>query len=202
MVKGRESVSLIELSGEIFQCFFRKNASMPLQSKQHEDTFNSLMRFLNGKNRKIHFFFIDYEKENLPDHDGYTQGNYLAAASTFFKNNDIFSKTTDAIYLVITKSDLMPCKDVDKNKLYKKRVEYSKEHLKTNNFTAFVNILKNRCKQHSINAGKLTVEPFSLGKVYFQSICNFDTSSAEKLIDILVDRIPANRKSIIDVLNK
>lgn len=191
------SVSLIELSGEIFQCFFRKNANLPLQSQQHENTFNSLIRFLNGRNRKIHFFFIDFEKENDPDSDGYTQGDYLSAASTFFKNNDIFGKSTDAIYVVITKSDLMT-----NAKTYQERVEYSKQHLQTKNFSAFVNALKDRCRQHSINAGKLTVEPFSLGKVYFQQICDFDNSSATKIIDVLIERIPPSKKSILDVFNQ
>lgn len=198
--KGKDnprSVSLIELSGEIFQCFYRKNAKLPLQSPQHENTFNTLINFLKGKNRKIHFFFIDFEKENNLDADGYSQGNYLAAASAFFKNNDIFGKSTDAIYLVITKSDLMP-----EAKTYEERVEYAKHHLKTNNFSAFINTLKDRCQQHSINAGKLTVEPFSLGKVYFGQICDFDNASATKIIDILIDRIAPNKKSILDVFNQ
>jgi hypothetical protein len=198
--KGRDkprSVSLIELSGEIFQCFYNKNASKPLQSQQHEDTFNSLIRFLKGKNRKIHFFFIDFEKENEEDASGYTQGDYLAAASTYFRDNDIFGKSTDAIYLVITKSDLMP-----NTRTYEQRVEYAKNHLKTHNFSAFVNALKARCIQHSINAGILTVEPFSLGEVYFQQICEFDNTSATKIIDILIDRIPPKDKSVLDIFNK
>jgi hypothetical protein len=198
--KGKDkprSISLIELSGEIFQCFFRKNANLPLQSQQHNDTFESLIRFLKGKNRKIHFFFIDFERENNPDMDGYTQGDYLSAASTFFKNNDILGKSTDAIYIVITKSDLMPDAQT-----YSERVKYSIQHLQTHNFSAFINTLKGRCKQHSINAGKLTVEPFSLGKVYFQSICDFEKSSAERILDILIERIRPTRKSILDEFNK
>ena len=70
-------------------------------------------------------------KENKMDIDGFTQSDYLDAASVYFKNNEIFDRTTDAIYLVMTKSDLMP--DV---KDYHERVEYSKMHLKTNNFIA------------------------------------------------------------------
>lgn len=191
------SVSLIELSGEIFQCFFLKNANKSLQSQQHENTFNSLLNFLRSDNRKIHFFFIDFEKENDVDVDGYTQGDYLTAASTFFKNNDIFRKTTDAIYIVITKSDLMPNSDT-----YEKSVIYAKQHLESNNFLAFIKTLKSRCQEHSINAGKLTVEPFSLGKVYFQQICDFDDTAASRIVDILIDRIKPNRKSVLDVFNK
>ncbi|MDR2027375.1 MAG: hypothetical protein LBQ01_07445 [Prevotellaceae bacterium] len=190
------SISLIELSGEIFQCFYNKSAGLPFSTQSHENTFNNLMNFLKSKNRKIHFFFIDYEKENNVDINNHTQSDYLQAAATFFKNNDVFSKATDAIYIVITKSDLMPAKNMTE------RVAFSKQYLQNNNFTAFLNSLKERCKQHSINGGKLTVEPFSLGKVYFQQICSIDREDSERIINILVDRIVPNKKSILDVFNK
>jgi hypothetical protein len=190
------SVSLIELSGEIFECFHHKNAgTLNNMSNAHKDTFNSLISFLKGNNRKIHFFFIDYEKENKLDVKGYTQADYLQAASIFFKNNDVFGKSTDAIYLVITKSDLMPCSKEE-------RINQVSEYLQTHNFTAFVNSLKARCKQHSINGGNLSAIPFSLGKVYFQQICSLDRDSSNKIIDILLDRITPNKKSILDIFNK
>lgn len=191
------SISLIELSGEIFQCFYYKNAGLGLPSQSHHDTFNSLNTFLKGNNRKIHFFFIDYDNENKPDANGYTQSNYLQAASTYFSKpeNKVFGRSTDAVYIVLTKSDLMPCSKED-------WVVNAKEHLSKQNFSSFINTLKDTCKKNSINAGKLTVEPFSLGKVYFQQICDFDESSAIKILDILIDRIAPNKKSILDVFNK
>ncbi|MBK8369780.1 MAG: hypothetical protein IPL20_00080 [Saprospiraceae bacterium] len=54
--------------------------------------------FLKSNNRKVHFFFIDYDRENRPDDDGIKQSDYLAAASTYFKNNAVFGKSTDAIF--------------------------------------------------------------------------------------------------------
>lgn len=189
------SVSLIELSGEIFQCFYNKNANIDLPTQQHEETLETLLRFLSGNNRKIHFFFIDYEKENNVDVGGYTQADYLQAAATYFQNNDIFSSTSDAIYIVLTKSDLMPCEENE-------RVGNLKEYLRDANFTAFVNSLKARCKEHSINAGKMLATHFSLGEVYFQQICRLNTQTSENIIDILIRRIAPNKKSILDVLNK
>jgi hypothetical protein len=190
------SVSLIELSGEIFQCFYHQIAGTPNKlSDTHKTTFNSLICFLKGTNRKIHFFFVDYERENNPDTDGYTQADYLQAAATFFKNNDVFGRSTDAIYLVITKSDLMPG---PKNERINKISEYLSDH----NFKAFVNSLKARCEQNGINAGNLTAIPFSLGKVYFQQICELDRDDAKKIIGILLERIPPKRTSILDVFNR
>lgn len=188
------SVSLIELSGEIFECFLHKNAGKTL-SPRHENTFNTLIKFLNGNNRKIHFFFIDYHKQNEIDDKGYLQSDYLNSASIFFNNNDIFKKSTDAIFIVLTKSDLLNCPKED-------RLKHSIEYLKSESFLAFTNTLKNRCKELSINAGKLTVEPFSLGNVYLKFICDFDNSSAFKIIDILLDRIAPSQRSFFDIFNK
>lgn len=195
--KFSRSISLIELSGEIFQCFLYKNANKPLPSTQHENTFNSLIRFLNGNNRKIHFFFVDYDKENNVDNDGYTQADYLNAAATFFndRHNNLFSRTTDAIYIVITKSDLMDC---DK----KERVNQVSDYLQNNRYTAFVNSLRTKCRDNSINAKRILGTPFALGKVYFKQMCVFDDETSQNIIDILMRRIAPKKQSILDVFNK
>ena len=70
------------------------------------------------------------------------------------------------------------------------------------NYLAFINSIKNSCKKYSINGGKLEVEPFSLGKVYFKHICDFEGTAAEKLVDILLERIAGTKKSILDYFNK
>lgn len=199
--KVTRSVSLIELSGEIFKCFFYKNAGLQLPTQSHEDTFNSLNRFLKTNNRKIHFFFIDYNKENKPDGNGITQSDYLSAASTYFENNAVFNKSTDAIYIVLTKSDLMLDENGNAIKDYNQRVNFAKTYLQ-NNYISFINTIKNSCKKNSINGGKLEVEPFSLGKVYFNGICDFDGTAAEKLVEILMERITGTKKSILDIFNK
>lgn len=199
--KVSRSVSLIELSGEIFKCFFYKNANQQLPTQDHVNTFNSLNKFLNSNNRKVHFFFIDYDRENKPDGSGIKQSDYLAAASTYFKNNNIFGKTTDAIYVVLTKSDLLLDENENLVTGYNSRVDYAIKYLNNQNYIAFINTLKENCKKHSINAGKLTVEPFSLGKVYFKHICDFDGSAAANIVDILMDRIAGTKKSILDFFN-
>jgi hypothetical protein len=195
--KYSRSVSLIELSGEIFQCFLYKNANKPFPTQQHENTFNSLIRFLNGNNRKIHFFFVDYERENTVDDDGYTQADYLNASATFFNNkgNNLFNKTTDAIYLVVTKSDLMDCEK-------SKRVDNISEYLKNNNFTSFVNALRARCRENSINAKRLLGTPFSLGDVYLRQMCLFDDETSRNIIDILMRRIEPKKESVLDLFNR
>lgn len=193
--KKSRSISLIELSGEIFECFYFDNARLPQKSLRHQETFDSLLNHLKSDNRKMHFFFIDYQIGNNNDDSGLKQIDYLDAAATYFKNNKIFSKTTDAIYVVLTKSDLM-------NRPKEEWVEGAIEHLKSNNFISFTNSLKAICEQNSINAGKLTVEPFSIGDVHFRKFCSFDDASAGRILEILNERIPARGKSILDVFNQ
>lgn len=200
--KRSRSVSLIELSGEVFKCFLYKNAGQQLPTQTHEDTFNSLNKFLKSDNRKIHFFFIDYNRENNPDDSGLKQSDYLSAASTYFKNNAVFGKTTDAIYIILTKSDLLLDEQGSFVNEYNKRVEYAIKHLNAQSYKAFINTLKDNCKKYSINGGKLTFEPFSLGKVYFREICDFEGSSASKIVEILMDRIKGSKNSILDIFNK
>lgn len=191
------SISLIELSGEIFKCFLLENSGIELPSDRHRDTLNSLNNFLVGDNRKIHFFFIDYETKNSIDEEGYSQANYLSSAATYFNkpDNNVFNRTTDAIYIVLTKSDLIDCNENE-------RIERAKAYLNDDNYKAFINTIKDKCKKNSINAGILTVEPFSLGKVYFQQVCEFDAAPSRRLLSILFDRIRQDKKSLLDIFNK
>lgn len=194
--KNSKSISLIELSGEIFECFYNENAGKPQKTEKHKRTFDTLLNYLNSKNRKLHFFFIDYQKGNKKDtNTGLTQSDYLNAAKTYFENNKLFEKTADAIYVVLTKSDLMGLPRDE-------WVQGAKDHLEENNFKAFTNTLKNICRKNSINGKKLFIEPFSIGEVYFNNSCAFDDTSASRILEILKNRIPAKRNSITDIFNK
>jgi hypothetical protein len=190
--KYSRSVSLIELSGEIFKCFFYSTAGLPIPDDCIE-TYRTINNYLKGNNRKIHFFFIDYSKHDNIIDGMITQQDYLNAAALYFKQNKIFNKTTDAIFIVTTKSDMMPYNV--------SRIEFAKKYLH-NTFTTFVNTLRDICRTNSINGGILTVEPFSLGEVSFKYICKINRDSSQRIIDILMDRIQPQKKNLFDVFNK
>lgn len=193
--KDKISVSLIELSGEIFQCFLNSNANLPLPTLQHEETFNKLLSMLKGSNRKIHFFFVDYHRSNTADQEDLTQANYLNAAATFFNNSDfnLFKQATDYIYIILTKSDLINGDDASK-------ITQMSNYL-NKNYKSFVESLKAKCKEHEINHGRLMATHFSLGRVYFSEICEFNETTALNIIDILMNKIPSSKKNILDVFN-
>jgi len=189
--KGKQSfVSFKELSGEILQCFYYKSAGLQFPAKlHHQDTFDSLVRLLNGNNRKIHFFIIDYDRDrDIIDANGLTQNDYLEAAVTFFRDNDIFRKSTDAIYIVVTKSDLMPYEK-------ERRAEYAKEYL-NDNYMALITVLQSICMRYSL---KFSTILFSLGNVYFRRICELDREPSKHILDTLINTIKPHKRSILDI---
>jgi len=188
--KYARSVALIELSGEVFKCFCKKNTGEDLGIL--EDTFLTLNNYLKNDNRKIHFFFIDYNPTAI-EQDSYTQSDYLEEASKYFKKEKIFTKSTDAIYVVITKSDLIEGYGTNNNLLADNIDKYMDD-----NFKAFDNYLNNLCRKEKINAGKYDIIPFSIGDVYCKRICKINRKPAEIIINRLFERIQPQRKTIFD----
>lgn len=181
-------IALIELSGEVFQCFFHKVADLPMPGESHIKAFDNLKSYLSGPNRKVHFFVIDLSKSTSETDDlGLTQANYLEAAKEYFSKENMFNKTTDAIYIIATKSDLL---DTDRTR----RSEKAKAHL-TKNYPAFVNVLKDVCRNLNINGRELRFIPFSLGDVFFNRICEFDNHSSNEIIEVLQKHTARNRRS-------
>lgn len=181
--KGKKHpIALIELSGEIFQCYYYKTANLPLPGTSHEVTFKTVTDYLNGPNRKLHFFVFDLSKDpRKKDEYGLCQDDYLNAAQIYFKEKNIFKNSTDAIYIVATKSDLLPG---DETMRASQAESYLKKH-----FSSFVEVLKEVCSSFKINDNnELRVIPFSLGKVYFNYICKFNNVSSSDIIQILKEK--------------
>lgn len=201
--KGERNVSLIELSGEVMESFYNMSAGEGFISTNHEIGFNQVLSYLESKNRKFHFFFVDYAKGNESDliNEKHSQNDYLAQTANYIKSENIFKNNSDSIYVVLTKSDLL--RDEDNEPIFdkRKRTLAAVEYLNTV-YPAFINNLKTVCKDNSINGGNLKVVPFSLGNVYFRDICNFDGSAANDIIDILLDRIVPKKKNFFDFFNK
>ncbi len=180
--KGRK-ISFFELSGEVFKYFYEVAYGYHIikdyNRNEIEKSFNLLKLLLKSNNQKIHFFFIDYNQEtkHTIDENNLTQGNYLAAATVYFRdNNEIFKKRTDAVYVIVTKSDEIKGAD---------RKESAKAFL-DENFGAFMDVLKNQCKKHSVD---FRVKLFSIGDVYFKRICKIDRSYSTDIINDLWERI-------------
>lgn len=178
-------VAIVEISGEIFDCFLHFKEGKKINPHKQE-TFDNLMKLLSGKNRKIHFFVIDsidLISEPKGNNNGLCLNTFLTAAADFFekKRPEIFIKSTEAICVLVTKSDLLPA-DTNEGKmeLIKKRLEVD--------YLRFVMFLQNICKRNRINRGALMIVPFSIGTVYFGNFCIFDGDSSRNLVQVLKDR--------------
>ncbi|MFN3760286.1 MAG: hypothetical protein ACK4SF_13835 [Algoriphagus aquaeductus] len=189
--KNNRKVSFFELSGEVFWYFYElANNSQILDEykrEMNEKTFDTLNLLLNSENQKIHFFFIDYNQEtkHSTDNNGLTQSNYLESAATYFRDqNNIFKKKTDAVYVIITKSDAIKGEN---------KIDIANSFLKEN-FGSFMDVLKNHCHKNSVS---FKVKLFSIGDVYFQRICKINRSYSEEIINELITQVKPTKTSLI-----
>lgn len=181
--RNKRKISFFELSGEVFKYFYElANNSRIIDSSQKDDiekSFQTLDLLLRSSNQKIHYFFIDYNQEtkHSEDSNGLTQSNYLEAAATYFRDrNDIFKRRTDAVYVVVTKSDEIKGADA----------KTQAGNFLDENFGSFMDVLRNQCRGYSID---FKVKLFSIGDVYFKRICRINKSYSKDIINDLLEKV-------------
>lgn len=194
-------ISFFELSGEVFKYFheleYNSNILADDDRGNIEKAFETLDILLSSKNQKIHFFFIDYQQETkgIRDKHNLTQENYLNAAAIYFRDReDIFKKKTDAVYVVVTKSDQIKSDNENTNNLNgEKRTQLAGRFL-SENFGNFMDVIKHRCKKDSVD---FNVKIFSIGDVYFKSICKINYYYATNIVEDLLKKVkPAGESKI------
>jgi hypothetical protein len=196
--KYSRSVSLIELGGEIFQCFVTANEKGEDKIEDNlKPIFRTITSYLQNNNRKIHFFFIDYNPSEKILFGSRTQDDYMAEALKWIEKNRIFKDKTDAIYLVVTKSDMIDGYfDTDKTKLTININEFLNRE-----FKSFRKNLKQICVDEAINNKDFEIIPFSIGDVYFTRICELNTEPSKRILNRLF-KIHPQKKSVLDFILK
>lgn len=200
----KRKISFFELSGEVFKYFYEKaNNTEILYSdtvrQEIKKAFDTLDLLLKSENQKIHFFFIDYNQETkyAADKNGLTQINYLEAAATYFRDAtdengkpiDIFQKKTDAVYVVVTKSDEIKGDDeaIIAEKFLRK------------NFSAFMGVIKRQCEDNNV---QFDAKLFSIGDVIFKKVCIINREYSTDIIEDLLERVkPENNNWFYRKLN-
>lgn len=174
-------LTCVDLAGELVRCMYKSDANENM-SDDEMDALDTLTRVLidnRTKNRKIHFFVLEYGADDRK-YEGLTQNVYLDGALRYIERTGIFKDDTDAIYLMITK--------VDKAKAVKGQLaavlrEYISEY-----YGGFYNGLVKICRDCEINSGNVEIVPFSLGQVCFQDYCLFDEKPAGNVVRKLLER--------------
>ena len=197
---GKEHpITCIDLAGELVRCMYKQDAGEPLTTEQEQvlKTLTDILIDNRTKNRKIHFFVIEYGAEDR-EYEGLPQQDYLAAAVAYIQRTGIFQKDTDGLYLLVTK--------VDKAKVVGKELQEKLKAYISENYQGFYNGLKKICKDNEINGGKVDIQPFTLGKVCFQSYCKFKEDTAAAVVRTLINRSygykPGKWKRFSDSLKK
>jgi hypothetical protein len=172
-------VTCIDLAGETITSMFKSDVGMELTGVQ-ENTLAVVRNMLcdnRTKNRKKHFFVIEYGAENRT-YEGRDQDECLRGAVNYIKSSGIFKNDTDGVYILITKVDETGLKG---EALIEKLRDYIRTH-----YQGFYNNLKKLCEDYEINGGEVIIQPFSLGEVYFNYYCRFDNTYAADVASVLM----------------
>lgn len=176
-------MNLIDLAGELFKSLFYM-----LNDPQTYSTFgapkkDALERTLSylcdekTKNDKIHFFIVAYgeERKTWEDVDLY-MSDFLNTTVAYLNEKKIMQKNTVGVYVLVTKSDLMPC-PVEERKSYAEK--YVKEKMPD-----FYNNIVDICD----NAGVTDLEiiPFSIGSVFAKKLGRFERENTDVVLNKLI----------------
>jgi hypothetical protein len=189
-------VALIDLSGEVFEAFDLKmrnedfSRDIPLTN-----TFNRVINYLNGKNKQIHFFIVDFTVS--PDKrikSGRRQLDYLVSAIEYLNQYNILKKSGEGVFIVASKSDML-----SRNRDQAKIAAIDKLQ---RSYTEFYESLR-RAKARSGMGDDLNVIPFTLGDVYFNDYCFLNEDSPLEIMDWIIKHTGAEiDSSLAKVIKK
>lgn len=189
-------VTFVDLPGETINSMYEVNGCIPLDQERQAalDKTIQLLKGNAGVNRKMHFFVLEYNGHDSL-YKGRTQDVLLTSAMTFIKNTGIFKTETDAVFLLVTKSDLTGAQDpVQRNQIL---AEYIRQYYGT-----FYNGLKKLCGDNEINGGNVDIIPFSIGEVCFKNLCLYQRTTAAEVVKIILERAGGvNRGRAANLLN-
>lgn len=181
--KEMHDLAIIELSGEVFKCFkvamtdgeeyFETDEKDPEKAKLAK-TYKQVKRYLESNNPKYHFFVLDSQSDDAG------QADSLNWAAAYFDENKLFNGTTLGISLIVTKCDrLSPDK---------KQWQACANKCAENRAPALVRSLKQILgpKGLKLTDGRIEIIPLSIGEVFFQKLCIFDSEHATRLVKTLL----------------
>lgn len=183
-------LTFIDVAGEMLISMYMRMAGLQL-TPDRDFMLNKLTEILTDNDkkmtkRKIHFFVIEYggqdRKIELNNGTFVDQVTLLDGVKNYINNHDqIFTRATDAIYILMTKSDLAGGGDIRQE-----LKNYIKDHYQ-GFYRSLVGVCRN--KKYEINKGNVVVMPFTLGDVCFKSLCRFNPLTARNVINTILSRV-------------
>ena len=183
----QHQLMLIDMAGEAFTGIYKSRHGIGM-TEDEKKAVQKIDSYLMGKqsNAKIHFFVVEYggadkivDPRTLP---GITQINILQDVAAYFQEKGIFQKSTVGVYVVVTKCDKIDCSREE-------RAERASEYVSTGQMGTFVDNLKNEYAKGA-RVEEFKKISFSIGDVFARSLCVFDNSDTEKIIEKLLLKTP------------
>lgn len=188
----RYPVTFVDVSGESLKSMYMKMSGIPMDYAR-EGALDKLSEIVGDNTRKvtkrkIHFFVIEYDGHNrmIPLDNGtqVDQMTLLDGVKNYINQfGKVFAEATDAIYILITKSDKA-------GSVFQQPTLSELKNYITTYYSGFYKSLVGLCndKKRQINKGEVKVLPFTLGDICFQSLCKFDPYTANNVINIILER--------------
>lgn len=190
-------VNFVDLAGELFRSMFYKinynsyyEENFDIAQKQALDL--TLKYLSDTENKKIHFFIVAYGEERQKWRgEDIRMVDFLSSTMTYLRDQKIIRKGTNGVYILVTKSDNMPCPK-EERKAFAER--YVKDKM-----SSFYNSVENICKKAGVR--DFEVIPFSVGDVFAQKLCIFDKKNTNEVLDKLILKTPKIREGFVKFLN-
>lgn len=181
-------MTLIDLAGETITGIYRAANPDVFPNNPSEQLVNQVKTYLkNDNNNKVHFFIVEYGKSDGTI-EGTTQGNILDNLAVYLENEKILRKSTVGVYVIVTKTDKIPCAKEDRP-----RMAYEYVQTQLGSFWQNLNIA---CKKAGIS--EPSTLSFSIGDVFAQNLCKYDGTDTTKIIKKIL--MKTHVKSWLDYL--
>lgn len=199
-------LTLIDMSGELMCAILRDK----LGEAQMDDTEmitklnkilapNSTMdrRKEKNANRRIHIFLLEYGAHESKFND-YLGTYYLEGTLGYLKKKNLLAYSTDAVYIMLTKVD-KAFEEFEKQDEQERDFNSFLNNYLNTHYTGICNLLQEQCKMHSLNGGNLQFFPFSIGTVCLETLCDFDPTYANGIVqEILLNKTATrDKKSLL-----
>lgn len=139
------------------------------------------------------FLFLSMERHDKK-YAGYTPANYLERTINKLDEKGLLAYSTDAIYVMLTKVD-KAFKEFESQEEQERDFDSFLNNYLNTHYTAICNRLRDICRENSLNGGKLQFFPFSIGKVCLQTLCDFDPTYANGIVqEILLNKTATRTK--------
>lgn len=189
--KRSHPVTMIDIAGEIFKCIYYDSLGQLNSDDERKRILDTTFNYLKDKkNKKIMFFVVEYNGHDRKwdDNSHLTMSDYLNQCAEYLNEKKIISSSVNGIYVLVTKSDMIPCEYKEQSH---KAVEYVEEY-----FRGFWETLKDICVHAGVK--DLRVIPFSIGNVVAKQLCEFDGKYAKLVLDRIIEKSDSTGNSLLD----